>query len=93
MALQQRSFVCDGEVFPHYFLCNYKPYKAGPDNLSYSLIRFKHGEPIDVQAWSDCASDGLHTIPFKSNTIVLRALSSDETKVEHNAQTPLDKLG
>lgn len=93
MALQHRSLVCDEEIFNHYFLCNYKPYKVGVNNLSHSLIRFKHWEPIDVQAWSDCASDELHTIPFSSNTVVLRALSNDETKVQHNAVTPMDKLG
>jgi hypothetical protein len=92
MALQQRSFVCDGEVYPHYYLCNYVPFATGSDKLSYSLIRFKRGEQIDMQAWTDCATDEIQKMVFPSKSIVLRALASHELRVQYVSSSPLDKL-
>lgn len=92
MALQERTFLCDGETYPHYYLCNYKPYSEGADKLSYSLIRFKKGEHVDVQAWTDCAVAALKSLAISSKPVVLRALHSHETKLTNASGTALDNL-
>ncbi len=92
MILQERNFLCDGETYPHYYLCNYKPYREGIDKLSYSLIRFKKGERVDIQAWTACSAEGLRRIDITSNPVTLRALHSHETKVTKASDTSLDNL-
>lgn len=93
MALQQRDFVLDGYNFTHHYLCNYKPYFEGVDRLSYSLIRFKKSETIDVRAWTDCSVEALKRIHFRTSTAVLRSLHSSEEKVGAGLTSPLDILG
>lgn len=46
----------------HYYLCHYKSKAAGSDRLSQSLLRFKSGCDVDVDAWSSCAVEELNKL-------------------------------
>lgn len=67
--------------------------QTGSDNLSRSLIRFKKALADDLQAWIDCAVKELKSLLFPIDLIILRALSADETIINTNKKTALDKLG
>lgn len=93
MSLQQsKIFYHQGRYAEHYYLCNYIPSRSGADKLSHSLIRFKEALAYDLQAWIDCAVSELEKLKMTSDTIVIRALGSEETKTDENSNTALDKL-
>ncbi len=92
MALQHQNIDFEVESVNHYYLCNYLPTYKGNDDLSKSLIRFKSGSPIDVEAWTECFLSEIKKLSFKKEILVLRALSSDEMKVYSSNGTQLDKL-
>lgn len=92
MALQERYFVLNGEFIPHYYLCRYTPLSRGFDNLSYSLLRFKKGEPVDVRAWIDCATESFRHISIPVGALVVRALHSQEIMSNDSTPSPLDRL-
>lgn len=89
--LQSDYIEVTGERIPHYYLCHYKPLSSGFDRLSKSLIGFKKGNPIDLEAWTSCAVESLSDLPL-SHPLILRALHSQETSV-NNQGSPLDHLG
>ncbi|HEY3406195.1 MAG TPA: hypothetical protein VGK59_22565 [Ohtaekwangia sp.] len=91
MPLQHVQHVIEGELFTHYFLCNYRPKSQGSDSLSKSLIRFKSAWPIDVAAWVECSVSELKQV-VEPGSLILRALQSDESMVKRT-NTGLDKLG
>ena len=102
MALQQTYLSCNGELYPHYFLCHYLPKSAGRDTFSHSLLRFKAGRQPDLDGWIDCAREALTTVTSPANishenailthdTILVRALHHDETSIP-DAPTSLDLL-
>ncbi len=87
----QSDFIeVNGERVPHYYLCHYKPLSSGFDRLSKSLIGFKRGNPIDLEAWTSCAVESISNII--SSPLVLRALHADEVAVVRKNST-LDRLG
>lgn len=88
MALQTQLLSGDQR---HYYLCHYKSKAAGSDHLSQSLLRFKSGCEVDVEAWCSCATEELKKLELPENTLILRALSSSETFVTVNIG--LDRLG
>lgn len=92
MALQKQLLEIDGQLFEHYYLCNYAPKSAGFDNLSKSLLRFKSGLDPDVAAWTACSLMEISKIRFESKFLILRVLHSYETKIEHKEKTPMDRL-
>ncbi|MBN8650625.1 MAG: hypothetical protein J0L67_04325 [Cytophagales bacterium] len=75
----------------HYYLCHYKSKAAGSDRLSQSLLRFKSGCDVDVEAWCSCAVEELKKLSLPENTLVLRVLSSSEVTTQE--VTGLDRLG
>src|SRR6186713_319184 len=81
MALQQTYLSCNGELYPHYFLCCYLPRSAGRDTFSHSLLKFKLGRQPDLDGWIDCALEALATIDIPAGTILVRALHHDETNI------------
>lgn len=76
-----------------YYLCNYRPLHLGGDRLSRSLIRFKEALAFDLQAWIECAIRELQQVDMPGDFIIMRALSSEETIIDSNADIALDKLG
>lgn len=93
MPLQLNHIEFQGEYYTHYYLCDYKPRSTGSDQLSQSLIRFKEGSRLDVEAWTECATQELGKIPSIERAVIMRALNSDETDVSLVKQTALDRLG
>lgn len=63
MGLQQSFLMHKGHRYPHYYLCNYLPVSAGPDRISYSLLKFKQGRQPDLSAWLDCSVEILGGSP------------------------------
>jgi hypothetical protein len=78
MALQENILDCGSEQVEHWFLCNYKPFVAGLDNLSRSLIRFKNCSTIDLRAWTECSVEALLPRLQNQHVTVIRALGSEE---------------
>lgn len=97
MALHQTYLSCNGELYPHYFLCHYLPKSAGRDTFSHSLLKFKAGRQPDLDGWIDCALEALAaaTSPknttFTHDTTLVRALHHDETSIP-DSPTSLDLL-
>lgn len=88
----QSDFIeVNGERIPHYYLCHYKPLSSGFDRLSKSLIGFKRGISVDLEAWTSCAVESF-SHPLLSPTLIVRALHSRETNVAAN-NSSLDQLG
>lgn len=75
----------------HYYLCHYKSKAAGSDRLSHSLLRFKSGCAVDVEAWCSCAVEELSKLSLLEDTLVLRALASSEFTAQE--ESGLDRLG
>lgn len=92
MALQHQYIDFDGESLNHYYLCNYLPLYKGSDDLSKSLIRFKAGSPVDVEAWTECSILEMNKISLNKGILILRALSSDEMSTDLTHHTPLDRF-
>ena len=92
MALQHQYIDFDGESLNHYYLCNYLPLYKGSDDLSKSLIRFKAGSPVDVEAWTECSILEMNKISLNKGILILRALSSDEMSTDSTRRTPLDRF-
>jgi len=94
MSLQQtKIYYHPGKYVEHYYLCNYRPHYVGGDRLSRSLLRFKEALSHDLQAWIDCAVSELQQVDMPCDVIIIRALSNEETIIDNNADTALDKLG
>jgi predicted amidophosphoribosyltransferase len=92
MALQERIIACSSGPVVHRYLCHYKPKATGADKLSESLLRFKCGHPVDLQAWTACAQASLASI-LDQHTLLIRALSHQELIVVNPPYTSLDILG
>lgn len=92
MSLQRESFEHHSEIIEHYYLCNYRPQLEGLDELSKSLLNFKNGWPLDVEAWTECAVTELAKVEINERWLILRALNSNETSVD-KPNKPLDVLG
>lgn len=88
MALQSQLL---SGALQHYYLCHYKSKAAGSDRLSQSLLRFKSGCEVDVEAWSSCIIEELKKFAWPENTLLLRALASNEVTIEQ--PTSLDRVG
>jgi hypoxanthine phosphoribosyltransferase len=93
MGLQSQDLEFDSETVKHYYLCNYKPKSQGWDNLSESLLHFKNGWSVDVEAWTECSLSELEKVSLEKPSLVLRALTSDEMSVSPLSDKPLDLLG
>lgn len=91
MALQEQIISCPSGPVLHRYLCHYKPRAVGSDKLSESLLRFKQGYPVDLQAWTECAQAALANNLDKQTTII-RALSHQELTVINPPYTSLDIL-
>lgn len=89
--LQSDYIEADGERITHYYLCHYKPWSAGFDRLSRSLIRFKNGSQIDLRAWTSCVIENLPST-LSAQPVIVRALSSNETDIVSN-HCALDHVG
>jgi predicted amidophosphoribosyltransferase len=81
MGLQSTSIAYHNSSFRHYYLCHYLPLSAGKDIFSRSLLKFKRRIQPDLDAWIDCSLEVLKDISLSPDTIVLRALSHDETSL------------
>lgn len=92
MALQSQLLEYNSEVFKHYFLCNYRPKSAGSDELSKSLICFKKGWILHVDAWTECTISALRVLNLGKESLILRVLNSDEELVSEKSNTSLDTL-
>jgi hypothetical protein len=93
MGLQIQHLEYKSEEFTHYFLCHYRPLSVGLDDLSRSLLNFKGGRQLDVEAWTDCSISELEKVPIKKDSLILRVLSSTEKIIHSVNDTPLDYLG
>lgn len=94
MGLQQTSIAYHNSSFRHYYLCHYLPLSAGKDIFSQSLLKFKRRIQPDLDAWIDCSLEVLKEISLSPDTIILRALSHDETSLSRtNFPTALDIFG
>lgn len=92
MALQEQIISCPSGPVLHRYLCHYKPRAVGSDKLSESLLRFKQGYSLDLQAWTECAQTVLTSVLDRTTTLV-RALSHQEILITNPPYTPLDLLG
>jgi predicted amidophosphoribosyltransferase len=93
MALQIQHLEFNSEKFTHYYLCQYRPLAVGLDDLSRSLLNFKCGRQLDVEAWTECSVSELKQLRIKNNCLILRVLNSTEKVIDHTSDTPLDHLG
>lgn len=91
MALQERIIASPSGPVVHHYLCHYKPRAVGADKLSESLLRFKQGYPVDLQAWTECAQAALVTV-LDPQTTIIRALSHKELTIINPPYTSLDIL-
>ena len=87
MGLHRTSILSKYSLYPHYFLCNYLPASAGRDTLSRSLLLFKLGHQPDLDAWIDCTLESLAPLPWRPDTIIIRALQHDETTLPDPASS------
>jgi predicted amidophosphoribosyltransferase len=87
MGLQQTSIAYHNSSFRHYYLCHYLPLSAGKDIFSQSLLKFKRRIQPDLDAWIDCSLEVLKEISLSPDTIILRALSHDETTLSLTRST------
>jgi predicted amidophosphoribosyltransferase len=87
MGLQQTSIAYHNSSFRHYYLCHYLPLSAGKDIFSQSLLKFKRRIQPDLDAWIDCSLEVLKEISLSPDTIILRALSHDETNLSPTRTT------
>jgi predicted amidophosphoribosyltransferase len=87
MGLQQTSIAYHNSSFRHYYLCHYLPLSAGKDIFSQSLLKFKRRIQPDLDAWIDCSLEVLKEISLSPDTIILRALSHDETSLSPTRTT------
>lgn len=79
MALQHRRFTVGQDSFDHFYLCHYRPKRAGEqDRLSKSLLRFKDGREPDLRAWIDCCVSELKPKFSNQNVSIIRALAHSE---------------
>lgn len=92
MALQEQIISCPSGPVLHRYLCHYKPKATGADKLSESLLRFKCGYPVDLQAWTACAQASLASF-LDQHTLLIRALSHQELVIVNPPYTSLDILG
>lgn len=92
MGLQCRQFIFEGKTFSHYYLCNYKPVRAGADKMSQSLVKFKQGVQFHVDAWSECAVQELVKNNLASSDKIIRARSSAEFGESKDDDSPLSLL-
>jgi predicted amidophosphoribosyltransferase len=92
MSLAVQQLVCGNERFEHYYLCNYRPVTSGIDELSKSILNFKNGRALDVDAWIECSILELGKIKVERDCLIVRVLGSEET-INPKANTPLDQLG
>lgn len=93
MGLHSRKIIWGKETFTHHYLCHYKPLTAGHDELSRSLIHFKNGRPLHVEAWTECAVNALKKIQIAKECAIVRALGSQEVLVDETVPQSLDVLG
>lgn len=91
MSLQIQNIICDSGVSTHYYLCHYRPRSVGQDELSKSLIQFKNGNSIHVNAWIECCAMELENTQLKKDSIIVRALGHSEQVARIN--TSMDILG
>jgi predicted amidophosphoribosyltransferase len=88
------SFIKAGEdCIPHYYLCHYLPLTAGKDPLSRSLVRFKQRLQPDLDTWIASAVEAIRTLAIVADTVILRSLRHDETRVRPEFPGALDLLG
>jgi len=92
MGLQCRSISFEGKTFQHYYLCHYRPIRAGADALSQSLVRFKQGLKLHVDAWSACAVQELVKKGLGTSGIIVHARRSVESRLLHLEDSPLALL-
>lgn len=93
MRLLTSKLKCGSFYVPHYYLHPYLPLEAGRETMSQSLIRFKQRIQPDLDAWIGSATENLASLPFSTDTIILRALRHDETTARMDFPSALDILG
>jgi hypothetical protein len=89
MGLQKTSITYNNSLYRYYYLCHYLPLSAGADTLSRSLLKFKRGIQPDLNAWIDCSLEEFQNIPLSPDTIIIRALRHDETRVHESPPSAL----
>jgi len=93
MSLHKSVITYESEVFKHYYLCRYLPFSFGKDDLSKSIIQFKNGNSLDLQAWTECAASELGHVGIAKDSLIVRVLNSREVSVSPPGNTSLDYLG
>lgn len=90
--IKEFSLFNRGAVIDYYYLCYYKKKDCPYDKFSHLLFGFKDGKRI-VKQWCSWAVKAIPEMKLPGDTIVIRALSSGETVISNNGETPLDILG
>jgi predicted amidophosphoribosyltransferase len=95
MRLQETTIFFQRNRYRHYYLCQYLPLCSGIDTESRSLLKFKRGVQPDLESWIDRALGGFCETPvlLPADTIIIRALRHQETRIVTEPPSSLDRLG
>lgn len=86
------SYHNDQKQCTHYYLAQYSPAGPAQDDLSKSLLRYKHNELRDRSGWLDYAHHEITSVAWPKDGLVVRALHSYENDRVFKRK-PLDYLG
>jgi len=94
MKLMKRKLrVESGREFNLYHLCYYLSKNTRRDNDQELILDFKNNEEHAVRSLVIEAINNLEQLGIDEDTLIVRALSSHETKPDHLAQKSLHRLG